>query len=111
MELYATGFMRDHGTKLLFNLPIAEMPVSASTRHLTRADPLFQLKVESGEGGPQITGALVSAVVGMRMSGDYMMQIEITKEEIARLFYLTHRRDLDPLFDIIGQARREPETD
>jgi hypothetical protein len=52
---------------------------------------------------------LISTHAELRLGGDYLLRVELSKEEIAQLFYETHRNDIVRMFrSFVEDEQRTP---
>jgi hypothetical protein len=100
MRLTAQGWHRDHGPTELFDIDLNE--VAASTEEISFSfSPALGIELNPH---PSARGAVRSVTLycfaQIRLGGNYNVKLKINKSEIARLFYLTHKREIDGLFGV-----------
>ena len=104
MMISAFGWKRDHGRNLLFNTEVADLSVTETTpANFHKGVPILQVNFGTIP-VPHVTGVTISAHASMRLGGEYLLQTQLSREEIARLFLLTHRRELDPFLGVLREA-------
>jgi hypothetical protein len=85
MRITVRGWGRDQGEKEIMNAALGDAetgPTDSFSRDIT------YLWVDYPES--YRTKARVSRSAELRLGGTYLLQVELSKEEIAQLFYKTH---------------------
>jgi hypothetical protein len=94
MKVTARGWSRDHGAKNVLSAELAYEDVSEDVTTFQQGRTYFQVKrdVQELPRGRRRVGctARVSSHAELNLNGSYLVQFELSREEIARLFYLTH---------------------
>jgi hypothetical protein len=94
MKVTARGWSRDHGKKDLLNAELAYEDVSEDVKSFQQGKAYFQVKrdvQELPQGRRRVRyTARVSSHAELNLNGSYLVQLELSRQEIARLFYLTH---------------------
>src|ERR1700730_5905890 len=94
MQVTARGWSRDHGSKTLLVAELAYDDVSEEVKTFQQSKRYFQIKRDVRElprGRRRVRyTARVSSHAELNLNGSYLVQLELSREEIARLFYLTH---------------------
>jgi hypothetical protein len=94
MKVTARGWSRDHGKKDLLSAELAYEDVSEDVKTFHQGKTYFQInrnvqQLPRGRRRVRYT-AHVSSRAELNLNGSYLVQLELSREEIARLFYLTH---------------------
>lgn len=94
MRVTARGWSRDHGKKEILSADLLYEDVSEEVKTFQQGKTYFQVKrdvQELSRGRRKVRyTARVSSHAELNLSGSYLVQLELNREEIARLFYLTH---------------------
>jgi hypothetical protein len=94
MKVTARGWSRDHGKKDVLSAELAYDDVSEDIKAFQQNRTYFQIKRDVQElprGRRRVRyTARVSSHAELNLNGSYLVQLELSREEIARLFYLTH---------------------
>jgi hypothetical protein len=94
MRVTARGWSRDHGKKDVLIAELAYEDVSEDVKAYQAGKTYFQVKRDAQElahGRRRVRyTARVSSHAELNLNGSYLVQLELSREEIARLFYLTH---------------------
>jgi hypothetical protein len=94
MRVTARGWSRDHGKKDVLTAELAYEDVSEDVKTFQQGKTYFQIKRDVQElprGRRRVRYTTrVSSHAELNLSGSYLVQLELSREEIARLFYLTH---------------------
>lgn len=86
----------------LVEADLDELPPRSNVVTYQRGEAVFQLKRRAFLNRPsRVTGVVVSAHANLRLGGDYLVQAHLSKSEIARLFYLTHKDELKGLLNTL----------
>jgi transposase InsO family protein len=116
MQVTIRGWSRDHGPKELLSANLARDDVRQGEREYewetTYIDVIRTAKVARGRSAFPINSRLVTVTgsADLNLNGGYMIQLELSDAEIARLFYLTHgaeegRRALESLEEAARSLR------
>jgi hypothetical protein len=102
MLVNAEGWRRNHGSKEIMAADLVALaPDERETIHLPYNHPynrpIFKVTREKA--------VSIYERVNLRMGGDYWVHLSLEKHEIARLFYLTHREELDGVLCTLGPFR------
>ena len=94
MQVTARGWARDHGAKELLSAELSYMDVTEKVSTYERGQKYFQVlrSVRELTRGRRkvLATARVSGHAELNLNGSYLVQIELSRDEIARLFYLTN---------------------
>jgi hypothetical protein len=96
MRLTAQGWNRDHGKVEICDIDLYE--IEATTEQFTYGPNNPKLQVHQHPRLSHISGITLCCFAEMRLGGKYKVKLTIGKGEIARLFHLTHKREIDRLF-------------
>jgi hypothetical protein len=113
MLLSTRGWSRDHGRTELFDIDLTETPVKTGKFTFGAGSPVLSVGINPH---PSAKGAARSVTLHcfaqIRLGGEYNVKLEINKREIARLFYLTHRPEINgALNQIFGAFPWEYDSD
>jgi hypothetical protein len=101
MRLTAQGWSRDHGPSEIFEVDLTEVVASKESVGFNRSFAALSLDVSPH---PSAKGAIRSVTLHcfaqIRLGGDYNVKLKIDKAEIARLFYLTHKPQIEGFFGV-----------
>ena len=95
MRVSVRGWGRDHGDKEILDVPLAEVPVSDKVGMYYKNSTYLEVerKFRALLGGrqralpPEIH---IRSDAKLNLNGSYLVHVELSQAEIARLFYLTH---------------------
>jgi hypothetical protein len=104
MELKVLGWARNHGTTEVLDGDLVEARILPAEKRYTGGRPELQF-VHARYPRHQIRGIRICGVASLRLGGRYEVQISLRKSEIARLFYLAYRDELEGLLDRIRTVR------
>ena len=90
MRIVVRGWGRDQGETEIMNSPLGDAD-TGPTESYTRGETY--LRIVSPE-VRNLTKARVSTSTTVRLGGNYLLQVELTRKEIAQLFYKTHEGDM-----------------
>jgi hypothetical protein len=112
MKVTARGWSRDHGEKAVLSAGLTYEDVSEEVESLEAGKTYFQIKREVQQlsrGRRRVRcSARVSSHAELNLNGSYLVQLELSREEIARLFYLTHGdAELPELINFFSELRKE----
>jgi hypothetical protein len=100
MRLTAAGWSRDCGATEIFDVDLVEIRTADRPTTFRRNDPVLSVDLSPH---PSARGAVRSVTLNchanLRLGGDYKIRVNLSKREIARLFYLTHKREIHGLTD------------
>jgi hypothetical protein len=98
MRLTATGWSRDCGATEIFDYEVSDARVEQGQFTFYQGQQILALEPSPH---PSANGAIRRASLychaNLRLGGDYKLKLTLSKWEIARLFYLTHQREIDAL--------------
>ncbi len=111
MRVTARGWGKDHGQKDIIGDNIEKAPVRSGT--FWHSDDKAQLQILSSARDLLFyPKAVISMGARLTLSGHYVVQVELNRIEIARLFYLTHREfGLDGLIGMFARLKDEQEKE
>jgi len=95
MRITATGWNRNHGPTEIFDADLQSINTSKTHTTFSRNIPLLSINLKPNSS--EIKDITVCFFASMRFGGDYGVKTTLSKEEIARLFYLTHEAELKGL--------------
>src|SRR5262245_46031011 len=99
MRLTVSGWARDCGTTEIFDIDVVtEARTVTGKFRFGPGDPVLAVEASfhpSAQGAPR--AVTLHCHTHLRLGGDYDLKVSLTKWEIARLFYLTHPREIDGL--------------
>jgi hypothetical protein len=96
MRLTAQGWNRNHGATELFDIDLYEAPAKSGQFTFNRGSPTLGLEFSphpSARG--RIRAITLYCFASIRLGGDYQVRLRISKGEIARLFALTHKEEIE----------------
>jgi len=106
MRITARGWSRDHGEKEIIDADIVNAPVKDVLRYtpgetyleVPRPTELYRGQVRTRP--PRV---VISRGVKLSLGGEYLVQVHLSRNEIARLFYETNRdRKLETLVELFS---------
>ncbi|WIW43868.1 hypothetical protein ML401_20330 [Bradyrhizobium sp. 62B] len=112
MQVTTRGWARDHGPKPLLSSSLTTEDVSDEIGRFERGKTYLEIDREvitlpSGRRRVSCT-ARISGHAELNLNGSYLVQVELDRKEIARLFYLTHGdAELPELIKFFSELRRE----
>jgi hypothetical protein len=112
MRIIARGWGRDQGEKEIVNVSLGEAvdpPGPGDYYSLGQA----YLQVEDPYIRKLAKAKIAAGTEEVRMGGRYLLRVELTREEIAKLFYATHNGDLVHTFRSLleDEERQEDEEE
>ena len=93
MNIQFEGWARKHGRLSLASFDLTNAIAGPAGTSFSKEQPLIVL---SGE-GDAVESVTVNCHTNVRLGGDYQAMVTISKKEIARLFYLMHKTEVDGL--------------
>jgi hypothetical protein len=99
MRIFVRGWRRDQGEKEIMDAPLvdaANMP-EAEEDHTYSMGKTYLRVTKTYFGGPD-PKVLVSAGAKLNLGGRYLVRVELSRKEIAELFYLTYGGDIVRMF-------------
>ncbi len=100
MLISVNGWGRDHGTREIIEGDLAKAEVK--TGYSKQEVYMQVVRTTAGSNG------VISKGASLKLNGDYVVHAELSQEEIARLFYLTHSdKDLRDLIDVFAEFKQE----
>lgn len=121
MQVTTRGWSRDHGAKPVLSASLIGEDVTGDVKQFERGKTYFEIDrqvtyLSRGRRRVHCT-AKVSSHAELNLNGSYLVQLELSRAEIARLFYLTHGdAELPELIeffsglrsrDLVGNADRD----
>jgi hypothetical protein len=112
MKVSARGWSRDHGEKDVLSAELAYEDVREDVEAFEQGKTYFQIKravqeLPRGRRRVRYT-ARVSSHAELNLNGSYLVQLELSRQEIARLFYLTHAdAELPELIKFFSELKHE----
>jgi hypothetical protein len=95
MRITAEGWNRNHGATEIFDADLQSINTSRTHKSFSWKRPLLSINLKPNTS--EIKDVTIHFVASMRFGGDYGLKTSLSKEEIARLFYLTHEAELKGL--------------
>jgi len=111
MRLTAAGWARDCGANEIFDVDLTEVRTAQGKFRFNRNDPVLGIEMNphpSARG--QVRSVFLHCHANMRLGGDYNMKLTLSKSEIARLFYLTHEREIHGLTNVFFPPNTETDA-
>jgi hypothetical protein len=95
MRILARGWGRDQGEKEIMDAQLVDLPnmPEAEEDHTYIMGKTYLRVTKTYSGGPD-PRVLVSAGSKLNLGGKYLVRLELSRREIAELFYLTHSGDI-----------------
>jgi hypothetical protein len=110
MRVTVRGWGRDHGESEIINVKLGDTAQDADGyRYLGQGYLRFE-----NEYLPKMAKAKLSAgTEPLRLGGRYLLGVELSRDEIAKLFFATHKGDLVELFKSLleDEQRKEEEEE
>ncbi|MBR1188009.1 hypothetical protein [Bradyrhizobium sp. AUGA SZCCT0160] len=111
MQVTTRGWSRDHGPKPVLFANLTAQEVNEEIESFEKGETYFQIfrhvqQLFRGRRRVHFT-ARISSHAELNLNGSYLVQLELSREEIARLFYLTHGdAELPELIKFFSELRR-----
>jgi hypothetical protein len=104
MRVTVAGWGRDHGEKEIVNVPLGD-----AVQHPGSYALGFGYWRVENEYLPKMAVAKLSAgTEPLRLGGTYLLRVELSREEIAKLFFASHKGDLVEMFrSLLADEERE----
>jgi hypothetical protein len=93
LSITVRGWGRDQGEKVLMDAWLPSVERELSNGRFSRHTTYLRVYPDNSR-----TTALVSTHAEMRLGGDYLLQVELRRDEIAKLFFETHGGDIVRMF-------------
>jgi hypothetical protein len=104
MLISVNGWGRDHGTKEIIEDDLARAQIRIGH---SKKEAYLQVVRSAGKYSAT-TNVVISKGTSLRLNGDYVVHAELSQNEIARLFYLTHSdKDFHDLIGILAEFKKE----
>lgn len=112
MRVIARGWGRDHGEKEIIEGDLDEAKIQTGEFWHSMTEAYLQVR-QRGIGKYVLPPKVViSKGAALTLNGKYLVQVELGRSEIARLFYLTHSdRELHELVGLFGQFKQAQEKE
>lgn len=110
MRVTIRGWQRDHGKTEIINVELRDSAEDADGyRYLGRG----YLRVENPYLPKIATVKLSAGTEPLRLGGRYLLEVELSRDEIAKLFFATHKGDLVEMFKSLleDEARQAEEEE
>ena len=107
MRLTAAGWSRNHGATEIADINLKKVDTAEGQFTFSRSKPVLAIERNphpSANG--RVESVSLNCFATLRLGGDYQVKVTIEKEEIARLFYLTHKDEVNGLVDALPILRR-----
>ena len=105
MQLVFEGWSRSHG-KIIVSEHDLMKTTTGKTGTFTRNPDHPIMILENDTDNDEVEAVTVHCSAHVRLGGDYQIMISLSKKEIARLFYLTHKPEVDGLAKALPIMRR-----
>lgn len=112
MRVIARGWGRDHGEKGIIEDDLTEAPVK--TGYFWPSMSQAYVQIERSVAGSTVSPPTVLIAKGtpLTLSGKYLVQLELSQREIARLFYLTHSdKELHELVGMFATFKQQQDRE
>jgi hypothetical protein len=107
MQVTASGWARNRGERVLLQADVAHMEVWPNVELYERGEKYLEVKMEQGTRGMRAT-IRASGHAELNLNGSYLIQVELSREEIERLFYLTNGdRAIPKLLEMFENLRKQ----
>lgn len=93
MKITAAGWARDCGTNEIAEIDLNETRLVQGNFTYGKNDPVVTVTRHAFR-RERVNGVVVSFFANVRLGGDYGFKLKLSKSEIARLFYLTHKDEI-----------------
>ena len=93
MRISVRGWGRDQGEKEIMNSPLEDAEIDPSDRY-TRGKTYLTIDYPKS----RRSTVRVSTSTELRLGGRYLLRVELSRKEIAQLFYETHGGDIVRMF-------------
>jgi hypothetical protein len=100
MRITAAGWARNHGATEIADVDLAD--IEAAEGYITFGPSNPKLRINRSGMTKRVSGVTVYSFSNLRFTGDYRLEVTIQKEEIARLFRLTHKGQLESLIQAMA---------
>jgi|SRR5215813_8009007 len=94
MRIIVRGWGRDQGEREIMNASLEDAEVETGGNY-TRGSTYLHVEYEDI---PRMTKVRISTSTELRLGGSYLLQIQLSRNEIAQLFYKTHSGDVVRMF-------------
>jgi hypothetical protein len=94
MRIVVRGWGRDQGEKEIMNAPLGDAEEGPSDRY-TRGKIYLNVQYPHIR---HMAKVRVSTSAELRLGGNYLLHVELSRKEIAQLFYETHGGDIVRMF-------------
>jgi len=100
MRITAAGWARNHGATEIADIDLAD--IEALEGYFTFGSSNPKLRINRSSIGKRVSGVTLFSFTNMKFTGDYRLEVTLQKEEIVRLFRLTHKGQLEALKQAIA---------
>jgi len=94
MRISASGWARDCGTNEIADFDLGDTRVADGRATFSRNDPAISLNHHPVR-RERLTGVTVNFFANLTLGGNYGFKVKLSKSEIRRLFYLTHKNEVE----------------
>jgi len=107
MRLTAAGWSRNHGTTEIADVDLTKTKVEEGAFTFTFDKPAIGIdkNIHPSAAG-QVKSVTLNCGATLRLGGAYHIRVTIDKHEIAKLFYLTHKPEIEGLAKALPIVRR-----
>ena len=96
MKLNAEGWSRSHGPIEIADIDLEAVKTKDGPYSVQFGSPVLALvRSQHPSARRRVTGVRLNWSASMRFGGDYHLRMRLDKNEIARLFFLTHADELE----------------
>ena len=112
MQVTVRGWARDMGRKPILECEMLQEDIVEEIDRLERGKTYFEVRQEvthKSRGRRKVSyTAKVSAHAELNLNGSYLVQLELSRDEIARLFYLTNGdRGLPDILNFFSDLKQQ----
>ncbi|SRR5581483_3973634 len=104
MRITAAGWARDHGAIEITDTDLNKVDVKEYPSTFSRNKPV--LFIDRHGDTRNVEGIALNFGATLRLGGDYKLVVHLSKSEIAKIFYLTHKDEVDALAKSLPIVRR-----
>jgi hypothetical protein len=106
MRIKVRGWGRDQGEKVLMDAALSEAGEPRDNSY-SRGELYLQIDYKDS----RLSKARVSTSADLRLGGSYLLQVELSRHEIAQLFFATHSGDMVRMIQsfILEEERQDNE--
>jgi hypothetical protein len=108
MRVTVRGWGRDHGETEIVNVTLGDAAESGPDSYYLRQG---YVRVDNAYLSKMAKANLSAGTEPLRLGGRYLLRVELSRDEISKLFFATHRGDLVEMFKSLlnDEERKEEE--